>query len=59
MLREKPDEPVELECPECGALVRTTLRKAQEGTLHCPKGHEMDVMSVLGSGLATPSKPDR
>jgi hypothetical protein len=58
MLREKPDEPVELECPECGAIVKTTARKAEKG-LRCPNGHEMGVMSVLDGGLTVDRETDR
>jgi hypothetical protein len=50
MLREKPDEYVELECPECGALVKAKASDAQEGTLRCPRGHEFAVMGMLGGG---------
>jgi hypothetical protein len=48
MLRETQDEEVEIECPECGALVRATAEKALEGILRCPRGHEIEVMGMLG-----------
>jgi hypothetical protein len=56
MLREKPDEYVELECPVCGALVKTKASQAQEGTVHCPRGHEIAVMGMLGGGRNTDRK---
>jgi len=42
-------ETVELECPECGALVKATTKEAQKGKLRCPRGHEFAVMGMLGT----------
>jgi hypothetical protein len=39
---------VELECPECGAVVKTTAKEAQKGKVRCPRGHEFAVMGMLG-----------
>jgi hypothetical protein len=47
MLRTK-DEVIELDCPECGARVKTTAREAEKGKLRCPNGHEFVVMGALG-----------
>jgi hypothetical protein len=45
----KPDkEKVELKCPECGALVTTTAKEVEKGTVRCPRGHEFAVMGMLG-----------
>ena len=49
MLGQRDDEPIELECPECGARVQTTAREAEKkGTVRCPRGHEFAVLGVLG-----------
>lgn len=42
------DEKVELECPECGAKVKTTEKEARKGKVRCPRGHEFAVMGMLG-----------
>jgi hypothetical protein len=47
MLGGRSDETVDLECPECGARVRTTAEKAAEGKVRCPRGHEFAVMGIL------------
>lgn len=59
MLRHDPNERVELECPECGAIVKTTARQAEEGTLHCPNGHEMAVMGMLGGARSADKQSGR
>jgi hypothetical protein len=51
MLGGKNGSTVELECPECGAVVKTTAKEAQKGKVRCPRGHEFAVMGMLG-GLA-------
>ncbi len=43
-------ESVELECPECGAVVKTTAEEAEKGKVRCPRGHEFAVMGMLGGG---------
>jgi peptide subunit release factor 1 (eRF1) len=48
MLGRSPDEKVELECPECGAKVKTTAKEAEKGKVRCPRGHEFAVMGMLG-----------
>jgi hypothetical protein len=48
MLREKNDDKIELECPECGAKVSTTAREAEKGKVKCPRGHEFAVVGMLG-----------
>lgn len=36
------DEPLDVDCPECGATVQTTIGAARASTtLHCPSGHEI------------------
>jgi hypothetical protein len=47
MLRTK-DEEIELECPVCGAHVKTTASQAEKGKVQCPNGHEFAVMGALG-----------
>jgi hypothetical protein len=47
MLRAK-EEVIELECPECGAHMKTTAREAEKGKVRCPNGHEFAVMGALG-----------
>jgi hypothetical protein len=44
----RDSETVEIECPECGALVKTTAREAEKGKIRCPRGHEFAVMGMLG-----------
>jgi hypothetical protein len=46
------DEPIELECPECGTLVKTTANEAEKGTVRCPRGHEFQVMASLGDSVS-------
>jgi peptide subunit release factor 1 (eRF1) len=48
MLGGSSDEKVELECPECGAKVKTTAKEAEKGKVKCPRGHEFAVMGMLG-----------
>jgi RNase P/RNase MRP subunit POP5 len=49
MLGGRDAETVELECPECGAHVKTTAKEAEKGMLRCPRGHEFAVMGALGT----------
>jgi hypothetical protein len=51
MLGGRNDDAVELECPECGAHVKTTAKEAEEGKVRCPNGHEFVVMGMLGSAV--------
>jgi len=53
MLGGRSYETVELECPECGAKVKTTAKEAEKGKVKCPRGHEFAVMGMLG-GLGGP-----
>jgi hypothetical protein len=53
MLGGSGDDKVELECPECGAKVKTTAKEAEKGKVKCPRGHEFAVMGMLG-GLGGP-----
>ncbi len=46
--RGHDDEKVELECPECGVKVETTVEKAEKGEVTCPRGHRVAVMGLLG-----------
>jgi hypothetical protein len=48
MLGGRDKETVEIECPECGALVKTTVKEAERGKVRCPRGHEFAVMGMLG-----------
>jgi hypothetical protein len=48
MLRNRDEETVELECPQCGARVKTTAKEAEKGKVRCPRGHEFAVMGMLG-----------
>jgi hypothetical protein len=48
MLGKDRGEKVELECPVCGARVETTAKAAENGKLRCPRGHEFEVMGILG-----------
>jgi CxxC motif-containing protein len=50
MLGGRDDEKIELECPVCGAHVKTTTKEAEKGTVRCPRGHEFAVMGMLGGG---------
>jgi hypothetical protein len=56
MLGGRKDETVELECPECGAIVKTTAEKAEKGTVRCPNGHEFAVMGMLGGPVRSPTR---
>jgi hypothetical protein len=47
MLGGGKDEAVELECPKCGAKVKTTAKEAEKGKVKCPRGHEFEVMGML------------
>jgi hypothetical protein len=58
MLRERGGDVVELECPECGARVRASEEEAAKGKLRCPRGHEFEVMGMLGGAVGdTPRRP--
>ncbi|MDP9037626.1 MAG: hypothetical protein M3O50_22745 [Myxococcota bacterium] len=48
MIGRRADETVELECPECGAMVKTSVANAEKGKVRCPNGHEFVMMGVLG-----------
>ncbi|HEY6459625.1 MAG TPA: hypothetical protein VIY73_05715 [Polyangiaceae bacterium] len=50
MLGGRDEETVELQCPECGAKVKTTAKQAEKGKARCPRGHEFAVMGMLGGG---------
>jgi hypothetical protein len=54
MLGGRDKEGVELECPECGALVKTTVKEAEKGKVRCPRGHEFVVMGMMGPGGSGP-----
>ncbi len=54
MLGRGDDEEIEIECPECGAVVKTTAKEAEKGSLRCPNGHRFAVMGMLGGGPDTP-----
>ncbi len=58
MIGGRGDDPVDLECPECGARVHTTVKATEAGKVRCPRGHEFAVMGVLG-GIGGPSEPKR
>jgi hypothetical protein len=47
MLGRRDKDTVELECPECGALVKATSDQARAGKVRCPRGHEFAVMGIL------------
>jgi hypothetical protein len=51
MLGGRDGTTVELECPECGAVVKTTAKEAQKGKVRCPRGHEFAVMGLLGGPM--------
>jgi hypothetical protein len=61
MLGGRKTEAVELECPECGAVVKTTAEEAEKGKVRCPRGHEFAVMGMLGgsASLGGPSRERR
>jgi hypothetical protein len=48
MLDKRADEVVELECPVCGAKVKTTAKEAEKGKIRCKNGHEFGVLGALG-----------
>jgi hypothetical protein len=48
MIGRRDDEAIELECTECGALVKTTAAEAEKGRVRCPRGHVFAVMGMLG-----------
>jgi hypothetical protein len=48
MLGSGKEESLELECPVCGAAVKTTVKEAEKGKVRCPRGHEFAVMGMLG-----------
>ena len=56
MLGGRNDDVVELECPECGATVKTTAKQAEKGKVRCPNGHEFAVMGMLGSPVGSPRR---
>ena len=43
-----PEQSVEIECPECGAHVKTTAKEVETGKIRCPRGHDVVVMGALG-----------
>ncbi len=47
MIDKRDDEAIDVECPECGAIVRTTGRLARKGQVRCPRGHEVALMEML------------
>jgi hypothetical protein len=51
----REEDTVELECPECGASVKTTAKEAEKGKVRCPRGHEFAVMGALG-GMEGPGQ---
>ena len=52
------DHEVEVECPQCGARLKTTAAEARKGVVRCPNGHEIPLMGMLGVPVgATPSRP--
>jgi predicted Zn finger-like uncharacterized protein len=48
MFGRPKDEPVELECPECGTVFKVASSVAEKGKVRCPRGHEFAVMGMLG-----------
>ena len=56
MLGGRDKDVVELECPECGATVKTTVKQAEKGKVRCPNGHEFVVMGMLGSPVRSPGR---
>ena len=58
MIGGRDSDTVDLECPECGARVHTTVKAAEKGKVRCPRGHEFAVMGMLG-GLGGPGEPSR
>jgi len=58
MLGRRSDEVVEIECPECGLLVKVPAREAEKGKVRCPRGHEFAVMGLLaGPGESGSGEP--
>jgi hypothetical protein len=54
MLGRRDDQEIEIECPECGAVVKATAKEAEKGTLRCPNGHTFAVMGMLGGDPDAP-----
>ena len=48
MLGRTDDEPVELECPECGTVFKVPAKVAEKGKVRCPRGHEFALIGMLG-----------
>lgn len=48
MLGRRDREVVEIECPECGLLVKAPAKEAEKGKVRCARGHEFAVMAMLG-----------
>lgn len=48
MLGRSETELVEIQCPECGLLVKAPAREVEKGKVRCPRGHEFAVMGLLG-----------
>lgn len=45
----KDGEDIEVRCPECGAVVRVSVEKAErDNKAICPKGHEVPLAKALG-----------
>lgn len=45
----KDDEDIEVRCPECGAIVRVSVEKAErDNKASCPNGHEVPLAKALG-----------
>ncbi len=57
MLGKRETDAVELECPECGAVVKTTAEEAEKGKVRCPRGHEFAVMGMLGTSAGGERDP--
>lgn len=58
MLSRGDRELVEIECPECGLLVKAPAKEAEKGKVRCARGHEFAVMALLGGpGKAGPGGP--
>ena len=53
MLGKDRGDKVELECPVCGARVETTAKAVESGKVRCPRGHEFEVMGILGGVEST------
>jgi hypothetical protein len=45
----KDAEDIELRCPECGAVVLVSVKKAErDNKARCPNGHEFAIAKALG-----------